>query len=217
MLELLRWLPGLEPWDYEGVTVYGPISDFNLGKGIASFAEGEEGEYPVLRQLMLAVRLTIDAWYSDEAREEARQALVADPVAKEHPGLPTVRAIVDALDPPRHLFSPNFLADAPYDYYLLTLRDADLHCIFLDAFNGGSDMLGFIDGRESLTETVTGAVGLLERWFREENTIGVPEEICYGLLDRPRVEAILRASPYFEESRAQLTDEEWEAVMRGGE
>ncbi|HET8631706.1 MAG TPA: hypothetical protein VFL91_30145 [Thermomicrobiales bacterium] len=217
MLELRRWLPGLEPWDYEGVTIYGPVSGDELDEGIASLDGDEAGEYPIIQQLMLAARLAIDEWEGDEERAEARRALRRDPLAKEHPGLPTVRAIFDALDPPRHLFSPNFLADAPYDYYLLTLRDADLHCIFLDDTNSGSDMLGFIDGRASLDEAVTGAVGLLERWFREENTIGVPEEIRYGLLDRLRVEAILRASPYFEESRAQLTDGAWEETMRGSE
>ncbi len=219
MLELRRLLPALEPRVHEGVTVYGPISGDGLAAGrLDHWNDGVRAQpesYPVLAQLMLAARIAVGRWYDDHDRAEAEHALVEDTVARENPGIPTVRAILGSLDRPRHLFSPNFLADAPYNYYLVMLRNADLHYIFLEDTNSGYDMLGFIDGAAALPAAVMGAVELLKRWFAEENTIGVPERIEFGLLDAPQVEAILRASPYFEESRADLTDEEWHDIIGG--
>lgn len=227
MLELRRWLPeDLEPWVYDGVTVYGPIRGDRLDEGQIEYRDGQhrfrlEGQrspkdYPVLRQLMLAARIAVDRWYYDDDRAKAQRALAEDVVARQQPGMPAIQDVLAAIDRPRHLFSPNFSADAPYNYYLFMLRDADLHYIFLEDWNSGMDMLGFIDGRTTLPEATVGSVGLLKRWFREVNTIGVPEMIDFGLLDAAAVEEILRASPYFEESRADLTDEEWESLMRTG-
>lgn len=209
MLELRRWLPAsLAPWEYEGVTVYGPVS--------GDSHERMRDASPALEQSVLAARLTIGRWYWDGEEEATRQAIAEDEAAITHPGLPPAREILAAIVEYSHLFSPNFSTDMPYDYYLFLLRDADLHFIYMQDRNSGVDILGFVDGHADRERAMTGAIGLLQELFSVEWAIGVPEMIEFGVLDRDAVESILRASPAFKESRADLTDEEWEELMGAG-
>ncbi len=208
LLELRHWLPpSLTPWTYEGVTIYGSISDDRLDEGTW---EDDSAGFPLLRQLMLVDRLATSREYAGN-RQEVEQELLGDEHEGGQDGLPTARAILAALDEPRLLFAVDFgggplSGDEYYPYYLLFLSDADLHILLLEDNNSGYDMLGFIDGRADLAGAKTGAIGLLKDWFSEERAVGVPWQVQFGLLDRAATEAILRSSPYFSAA-------EWEAQL----
>ncbi len=215
-LELRRWLPvSLSPWEHDSVIVLGPVSGEELDGGAMVYWQGDQRvteRHPIVAQFVAAAQ---ERRYRDTYPEDARWVLVEDDTAVEYPGLPTVDDILARIAEVHHLFSPNFSADAAYDYYLFLLPDADLQFIFLDDTNSGEKMLGFIGERADLERATRGAVGLLQRWFSTEWSIGVPEAIDFGLLSRSDVEAILLASPHFQQSSADMTDEDWEALVAG--